>query len=297
MFSIAMKFLYGKLQETTWEEFSKSLASIPPMNLAFGLVLVAFNYFVLTFNDAIAVEYAGGKIPYRRTALASFLGYALGNNVGTVIAGIPIRARFYGSWGLSPVQIASIIGFLGLSFWIGFLAFGGAILSSVEIPVPPKYQIGVTTKTLGYLLLGAASAYALLCTFWQRALSFRGATLRPPGRTLMVKQIVVASLDLAIVSTTLYVLLPPDTPTPFLQIVAGYLFALAVAMILQVPGGLGVLEGILVVLIQSGENSTLLGSLLVFRIYYYVIPLILAAAILIVTEIQGAASKKATERN
>ena len=60
------------------------------------------------------------RLDTEKSALASFLGYAFSNNVGAVAAGIPLRARFYSAWGVTPAQIVGIIAFLSLSFWVGF---------------------------------------------------------------------------------------------------------------------------------------------------------------------------------
>lgn len=298
LFSVAGSFLYQKTQEITWDEFAAGVANIPVAYHLLACLLVALNYFVLTGNDVLAVQFVGGgdakpahggtRLSYRKIGLASFLGYAFSNNIGAVAAGIPIRVRFYSGWGLKTAQIVALLAFTSLSFWVGFCMLGGLVLSAVEVPMPKSIDLPVSSRILGFLLLAVIGMYAATCIWWRRPLM----NLQPPGPGLMGKQILVASLDLVLVSTTLYVLLPSGIPATYLQVVGVYLLALAAAMLTQVPGGLGVLEAILLTLLATSDEAVILGSLLIFRIYYYVLPLLVAALLLAIVEVRAARANK-----
>jgi len=305
LFCGAMWFLFQKMQSISWQEFWQALGAISPLCLLGGGCLVALNYGVLTGNDYVALRYATTvgllgpppaetdpsppRVGYRRVALASFLGYAFANNIGAVAAGIPIRARFYGAWGLRPTQILTLIGFLSLSFWVGFGVVGGWFLSLVEVPVPEDISLPVSSRVLGLIYLAGTLLYVALCTLWRRPVRIgRGLKMQPPGPDLMWPQIGFASLDLLIVSTTLYVLLPAGITATYPEVVTVYLLALAAAMLTQIPGGLGVLEVILMGLLGGADNeAAVLGSLLLFRIFYYILPLLLAALTLAIVEVRS----------
>ena len=77
-----------------------------------ALALTVVSYLILTGYDALALRYLGRPLPYRRTALASFLGYAFAHNIGlSVLGGAAPRYRLYAAWELPPVEIALLIGF------------------------------------------------------------------------------------------------------------------------------------------------------------------------------------------
>ncbi|QDV58132.1 lysylphosphatidylglycerol synthase domain-containing protein [Rosistilla oblonga] len=297
LFSVAASFLYKKTQEITWDEFAAGVANIPLAYHLLACLLVALNYFVLTGNDVLAVQFVGAgssgaeegrpRLSYRKVGLVSFLAYAFSNNIGAVAAGIPIRVRFYSGWGLGTAQIVALLAFTSLSFWVGVCMVGGVVLSIAEIPMPPKIDLPVSSRILGFTLLAAIALYAALCTWWRRPLPLAGLKLLPPGPALMRKQIVVASMDLILVATTLYVLLPSGISASYLQVVGVYLLALAAAMLTQVPGGLGVLEAILLTLLASSDEAVILGALLIFRIYYYVVPLLVASVVLATVEVRS----------
>ena len=61
------------------------------------------GYSCLTLYDALAVRFAGARVPYPRVALISFMGYAIGHNVGfNTLSGGAVRYRAYTALGLAP---------------------------------------------------------------------------------------------------------------------------------------------------------------------------------------------------
>jgi glycosyltransferase 2 family protein len=280
LFGAAIYLLVREAQETSWEEFMAGLTGVPPLYLACAALLVTLNYLLLMTYDLLALRYVRRSLPLRRVALIGFLGYALGNNLGAILAAIPLRFRFYRSWGLSASQVLAIIGFLGLTFWSGVCWLGGPVLIWVEIPLPPGVRLPIRTQTLGAILLGVGVLYALCCATWRRPLPIGGLQLRPPEPSLMALQTSVAALDLTVSATALYLILPAEAVVPFALVLAAYVVGIAVSLLSQIPGGLVVLELILMTLLRSSVGAAVMGSVLVFRLMYYVIPLILAALLL-----------------
>ena len=101
----------------------------------------------------------------------------------------------------------------------------------------------------------------------------------------MSVQASVAAVDLLISATALYLVLPVEAAVPFAQVLAAYLVAIAISLLTQVPGGLGVLEVILVTLLKGTVGDSVLASVLIFRILYYVLPLIFGMITLVAHEI------------
>ena len=104
--------------------------------------------------------------------------------------------------------------------------------------------------------------------------------LRPPGAGIAVPQVLVAVTDLALASGVLYVLLPAAAHVDYLTFAGVYAVAIVAGIASQVPGGLGVIETLLLVALPQVPAPRLLGALLAYRAIYYLAPLALAAAAL-----------------
>ncbi|MEM8667775.1 MAG: UPF0104 family protein [Planctomycetota bacterium] len=289
LFLLAIRLLIGEAKSITREDFMAGLTGVPPVYLAFAALLIALNYGLLICYDLLALRYLCRSIPLRRVALVSFLGYSLGNNLGAILAAVPIRFRFYSRYGLSPSQILVLISILGLTFWSGLWFLGGTVLIFVPIELPPKVQLPFGTQTIGVILLSLAISYLLVCILWRKPWPIGELHLRPPEPGLMSVQASVAAVDLLISATALYLVLPSGSAVPFAVVLAAYLVGIAVSMVTQVPGGLGVLDVILVFLLKDTVGESVLASVLIFRTLYYFLPLLFGMLTLVAHEIYGGA--------
>ena len=296
---LAVKLLIQEVQtgHITWDKFVAGLTGVPPLYLGIAALLIALNYGLLICYDLLALRYLCRSIPLRRVALASFLGYSLGNNLGTLLAATPIRFRFYSRFGLTPRQIAVLISMLGLTFWSGLWFLGGVVLVTVPVELPSEVTLPFGTRTLGAILLSLAVGYLIVCFTWRKPWPIGELHLRPPEPGLMSVQASVAAVDLLISATALYLVLPGDAVAPFAVVLAAYLVGIAISLITQVPGGLGVLELILLTLLRDTVGESVIASILIFRILYYVLPLFFGMLVLVAHEIYGGAieAKQARE--
>lgn len=84
----------------------------------------------------------------------------------------------------------------------------------------------------------------------------------------------------------LYVLVPESAQVSIPHFAAAVLAAQLLGIVSQVPGGLGVFEGaLLLALNQTQINSAMVASLVAFRLLYYVVPLVLGFAFYAIYEI------------
>ncbi len=297
LFALAIHLLWREAHEVTWEQFKSGFTGVPTIYLGIATFLVALNYGLLIAYDLLALRYVARSLPLRRVALVSFLGFTLGNNLGTFMAAAPIRFRFYTEWGLTARQIVVLISIVGLTFWSGVWFLGGVVLVAVPIDLPANVHLPFGTRTLGAILLSLAVIYTAVCWFWHKPWPIGELHLRPPESGLMAVQASVAAVDLLISATALYLVLPVETEVPFAQVLAAYLVAISISLITQVPGGLGVLEVILVTLLKGNVGESVLASVLIFRIIYYVLPLLFGMIALVAHEIfVGAIEAKEAKR-
>ncbi|MEM1069475.1 MAG: UPF0104 family protein, partial [Planctomycetota bacterium] len=134
-----------------------------------------------------------------------------------------------------------------------------------------------------------AISYLLVCILWRKPWPIGELHLRPPEPGLMSVQASVAAVDLLISATALYLVLPSGSAVPFAVVLAAYLVGIAVSMVTQVPGGLGVLDVILVFLLKDTVGESVLASVLIFRTLYYFLPLLFGMLTLVAHEIYGGA--------
>ena len=94
-----------------WHELTADvLQTRRASRLAPPLVLTALNYAALTGYDLLAFAYIGKPLPRARIALASFLAYAIANNVGfAMLSGASVRYRFYTRWGVTAEELSRIV--------------------------------------------------------------------------------------------------------------------------------------------------------------------------------------------
>lgn len=289
LFAFAIRLLIQEAGKISKEEFLSGLTSVQPAYLVIAAFLIALNYGLLACYDLLALRYVCKAIPLRRIALVALLGYSLGNNLGTLIAAAPIRYRFYHRWGLTHRQIVALMSVLALTFWSGVCVLGGIVLTLAPIELPTDYQLPFGTRTLGFVLLSIAIFYALVCTFWHKPWPIGKLHLRPPSIGLASVQASVAAVDLLISATALYLVMPGDAVVPFPTVLAAYLVGIVVSLITQVPGGLGVLELILWTLLKDTVGKPVLASVLIFRVLYYILPLLFGMVTLVAHEIYSGA--------
>ena len=247
--------------------------------LAFGLACT--SYLALTGYDALALRHLGARVPYPLTALASFTSYAISFTLGfPLVTGGAVRFWVYGPAGLSAGRIASLTVVAGITFWLGMglvLATGFLFDSSAIAEInqfPP-----IVNQAIGVALIGVLVAYLAWVT--RLRAQGRGVLLhfRLPGPLLTLGQTALGVIDVCAAAGALYALLPKGQDVGFLAFSALYSFAAMLGIASHSPGGLGVFEATMLKGV-GGSPDKLLASLLLFRVIYYLVPFVLALALL-----------------
>lgn len=281
-FGLAIWFLDQELGQYSWSEITVYLTTISPLHILGSLFLCFLSYLLLTGYDALGVEYIGEDLALGKTIRAGFIGYAFSHNIGmALITGGSIRYRMYSVWGLTGIQVTKIVGFSAFTLWIGFCSTAGLSL----LLSPPNLPDGViipyvSLKVLGIILLVMVVGYILASATVKKEWSFKSWSFAFPSFTMTIKQVGIASLDWLLACSVLYILLP-EVGVPFFSFLGVFLLAQIVGLFSQVPGGLGVFESIILLYLSNFmTGSNIIGILLVYRIIYYLIPLLIAMVML-----------------
>src|SRR6201996_263499 len=147
------------------KDIGAALQAIPLHALVFSFSWTILSYFILTFYDRLGTIYAGHKVSYGRVAFASFCAYALSHNIGfAAVSGAAVRYRLYAHWGLTPLQIGKTVAFCSVTFTLGGLVLGGAILFMEPRAVPffGQHLAAIVLYGVGALLWAVVLAYVTL---------------------------------------------------------------------------------------------------------------------------------------
>ena len=278
--TIAGITLYRVCHEVKFAHVIDALKTQTPRTIFLSCLFVAAGYLTLTCYDVFALRAIGrGHLPYRVAAFASFTSYTIGHNIGAAIltSGV-IRYRIYSAWGLSVGDIARIAFITGLTYWLGnafVLGCGialapGAASAVNHLPAPVNRLIGLAALT-------AINCYMLWLLPRPRSIGRSPWRVALPNPASTLAQIAIGSLDLVFVTLAMYALLPAQPAIDFLDVLVVFVAAMLVGVVSYVPGSLGVIEAAMFLSLPQFPREDLLASLLTFRLFYFVVPLLLAS--------------------
>jgi uncharacterized membrane protein YbhN (UPF0104 family) len=162
-----------------------------------------------------------------------------------------IRYRLYNAWRLTAVEIARVIAFCTVSFWLGFIILGGVFFVIAPPAVPPSVHLPfASVRILGIVLLVPALAYLMWIAVRRKPLRIRQWEFELPSLKLFVAQVVISSIDWIIAAGVLYILLPDSLPLTFPRFLGIFLLAQIVGVASNIPGGLGVFEAIILLFLS-----------------------------------------------
>ncbi len=289
IFGIALWVLHRQLTHLHWHDITSEIKALPIPRVLWALGLTVLAYLVLTGYDLLGMRYLKQDIPARKTMLASFISYVFTFNVGlSVIGASTVRFRFYTAWGIPALAIVRLIIFAGLSSWLGIFALTGVVFLFSHFVWPESWHIPLHSgRPLGVAALILVFGYILLCRFRRKPLLFGSWEWQFPSWNLAISQIAVGMLDWALAAVILFVLIPPAQQVPMGIFVSAYLLAHILGMLSHVPGGLGIFETIMLLLLKPYIPApSLLSAILVYRVIYYLLPLLVAAGAMSAFELQ-----------
>jgi phosphatidylglycerol lysyltransferase len=286
LFGIALFIIHTKLGKYRYHDIAEQLSLLPMHHLLGALILSVLDYLVLTAYDWLALRYIKHPIKYVHTALASFLGYAFSHNM-TFIGGSAVRFRIYSTFGVSAANVATLVAFCATTFWLGFFTVGAAVFLFSPERLPAAMNLPfVTVRPIGAIFLIIVTAYITLSIVKRAPVRIHKWQFEVPSPDLVWKQILASSVDWILAGSVLYMLLPdiPDTAGGNLGLLGFmpiFLLAQVAGLLSYVPGGLGVFEtAILMLLSPFYESSVIISSLLVYRVVYYWVPFGFASLLL-----------------
>ena len=284
LFAAALFVLRRELSALTWHDLIQDVVRTPASRLAAALLLTALNYAILTGYDFLAFAYIGRRLSWDRVALASFLAYAVANNVGfAMLSGTSVRYRFYARWGVTASELSRVFVAYSITFWLGLLLLGGASLATSRL----SHALGIPRAIAvpaGILLMLTSLAYVALPMLRRSPIRIGRVELPLPSPGIAAAQLLVSAVDWTLAAAVLYALLP-SSGMPFRTLVGAFVVAQLLGLASHVPGGVGVFEGTMVLVAGPFmEPGAVLPALIVYRAVYYLVPLTIALVVLVADE-------------
>jgi glycosyltransferase 2 family protein len=293
--AVAGYLIYRALTRYSWDEIATSVTTVPLDHVVRMGGFAAASYLCLTCFDAMGVRYVGRSLPYWRVAMTSFAALSIGHNIGfAALSSGAIRYRLYSQWGLSAAEVAKLVVFCALTVGLGL-----GILGGLALLLQPGLAQEITRLDRGVILaLGiacmlVASAYLAAAAFVRRPLRFRRWSLEVPSLKLALGQVLIGPLNFAFVAACLYEALAATADVTYLAVATVYVIANVATLLSHVPGGLGVIESVVLYLLPGQQ---VIGALILFRLAYFLVPLCLGSALFALIELLMRASRRRGEK-
>ncbi len=273
----ALTVLYHLTHLWHWHDIRQAIWSQPLPQLGGALLLTLLSYGCLCCYDLLALKVLDKSLPWQQVGMTSFIAYTFSNTLGfALLTGSSVRYRLYSSLGLGTGEVARVILFCSITFFLGLLGWGGSALllgqGAALLVDWPRWATGLLQLAGGLALL-TVLAYLV----WPgTALVWRGHPLFLPRIRYRLLQLLIALLDWMAAAAVLYVLLPSGS-VPYPVLLSAFVLSSLLGVLAHVPGGIGVFEASMSLLLTHYlPVDKLLASLLIYRCTYYFLPFLCA---------------------
>ena len=286
-FAVAAYMIYHQLSKYKLEDIKEALVSIPNHNLLLACLASFGGYVALSSYDFLALKYIGRKLAAWKWIFAGFIGFSVSNNAGhAIVSGGAIRYRLYTRWRFHASEIVRMVTFSGFTYLVAcfFLIILGYFLT-------PDHAFGegsishLTTLTVTIISAIGLLIYFGASLFYKKSIIIKDIEFKIPSLKMALAQVFIGGADILLASLVLYYSLIPFLDIPFDVFIGVFIIAQVLGVFSQVPGGLGVFEGLFLYIIPGDHNQALIfGALIAYRIIYYLFPLIISGIVLFTYE-------------
>lgn len=279
--------LYEQLKNISFADVLVSFQAIPYHNWVMAGLCTLGAFAALSGYDQLALRHLRKRVPLHFVAATSFTTYALAHNIGaSVVSGAVVRYRAYSAKGLSGVQIGVLVAFCSFTFALAGILLGGVVLliqpGLLNYFLPDFPIWGEHLLAAG--LLGFVALYVLGSALRLPPLKIRKFRLEYPRLRIVLQQLIVGPLEILAAAGIIYFALPVETHPGYLTVLGIFLASFTAALISHAPGGLGVFEVMFFLALPDFNQADLLAALLIFRLFYFLVPLAISIVLVILFE-------------
>ncbi len=269
------------------------LGSISVLDYLMAMASALLAYAALAWYDRIALLHLGIdwiSLPF--IAVCSFTTYALSHTIGvSVFSGAMVRYRAYSAKGLSAAQVAVLVALCSITFALGVMLLGGAVLvfepqelRCVAGMLPHMLNNATIARIVGVGSLVLVAAYVAGSVLRLPPFRVAGFEVFYPKPEIAARQFIAAPLELIGATGIIYFTLPEAGNPGFFVIMAIFLGSFSAALLSNAPAGAGVFDLIFINALPTIPKAKVLAAVLMFRLFYLLIPLTFAIVVVIVFE-------------
>lgn len=287
MLMAAAWVLWREFHKLSWTAVRESIAGWGIVAVSLALMLSAVSFLLMAVIEWTGLRWTGARVPLRTVALGSFLANGIAHAIGAnLLTSSAIRARTYERHDVTLPQVAGATAFDATAFGIGLAALsGGGLLLASSAELDATAITPLVARCLGAVLVAGAVGYVALCAFVRRAFRIFGRSITLPDVWDALAQLVLGLVDNGVAAAILWVLLPKGDPS-YVTFVGAFALAAVVGLMSSVPGGAGVFESAMMTLLPQANTAALAAAFLGYRLAYFILPLMIAAAVLAVDAIR-----------
>lgn len=279
--------LLHELRGISLDDVWDSLMAISSTRWALSALSAVVAYAALAGYDHIALLHIGKRVSWLFVTLCSFTTYALSHNIGgSVFSGAVIRYRAYVTKGLSGQEVGVLVAVCWFTFVLSTITVGAIVLILVPGLLDRFSDLGLRefSGLTGMLLLVPVIAYVFCSWLNLRPLRIGSLQIHYPRLPIVARQLIIGPLELFAAGAIIYFALPEAGNPGYLVVLGVFLVSFSVAQISHAPGGLGVLEVVFLMGLPDMEAVDVLAALLVFRLFYLIVPLIISLGVVLLFE-------------
>lgn len=282
------------------------LGSIRPRDYLLAALSALLAYAALAWYDRIALLHLGVRhIALSFVAVCSFTTYALSHTIGvSVFSGAMVRYRAYSSKGLTAAQVAVLVALCSITFALGVLLLGGLVLvfepqelRRVAGMLPHVLNNTAIARIIGIGSLVVVVAYVSGAVLRLPPFTIAGFEIFYPRPGIAARQFVAAPLELIGAAGIIYWTLPEAGNPGFFVILAIFLGSFSAALVSNAPAGAGVFDLIFINALPTIPKAKVLAAVLMFRLFYLLLPLVFAIAVVILFERRRLKQKLVVEKS
>ena len=279
--------LLEQLKDFSYDDLVTSFHAVSVHNWIMALACTLLAFIALAGYDQLALRHLRRKIPFSFVTAASFVTYALAHNIGaSVVSGALVRYRAYTSKGLNAAQVGVLVAFCSFTFTLASITLGGLVLL-VEPTLLNRFFPDFPlwgSYALSLLMLGLVGLYVLGSALRLPALKIRNFRLEYPRLRIVWQQLLIGPLEILSAAGIIYFALPAESNPGYIVVLGIFLASFSAALLSHAPGGLGVLEVMFFLALPNLNQADLLTALLIFRVFYFLVPLAISIAIVVMFE-------------
>lgn len=273
--AVAALLLRKAFLETSPAEVVRELRHVTPLRFLASLLATAGSYAALIGTERLSLRTLRRRDALPGSRRNAFIAFAMANNLPmSLVIGATVRRRLYGRAVLRGREIAALVVANTTTYVLGLVATTGVAFLLAPLPLADSTVVH-PTRWLGALLLAAVLSYLVWCAATRRPIRL-GALRVPITRPrVAVHRLALSTADWLCSAAGLWLLLPPDVAAP--TMLSAFMLGQLVTLVAQVPGGIGVFEATLLWRLDTPLNhAATLGALALYRLTYFIIPLLIA---------------------